>query len=155
MNIVNKEIKINASSSDVWKVLTVPDLIELWIGEPESKTEVKTSWKVGEYIFIDGIFHSMEYHNKGIVLEFNENKYLKYSYWSTLSQIPDITENYCITEFKLIEQEEDVLLNLIQSNFPTEVIYKHCNFYWNTVILRIKKLSEQLNQKFIEKSGIS
>lgn len=139
-SIVDKTIKIDSSPQVVWNVLT--NMTKLWIGEPEQKTEVITNWKIGSTIFINGVFNDMYYKNKGIILQFEPEKCLKYSFWTTISEIPDISENYSIIEFSLSTEENKTILNLKQSNFPNEIIYKHSNFYWNTIISRIKKMSE-------------
>ena len=93
--IFSTSVTINAAPSKVWMALTNSDLVVKWMGEPEMNLEVHTDWKINSPIFIRG-FHHVEFENKGIVLEYEEGKKLSYSHLSSVSRLPDITENYSI-----------------------------------------------------------
>jgi uncharacterized protein YndB with AHSA1/START domain len=139
---IEKTIHIKASPSIVWNTLTNPEVMKLWMGEPEMKIEIITNWKVGTPIVLKG-FHHVKFENTGTILQFEPNRILKYDYLSSISRLPDKPENHTIIEFRLTPSENQTLLTLILSNFPTESIHKHINFYWTTTIEILKKLIER------------
>jgi uncharacterized protein YndB with AHSA1/START domain len=139
---MEKTIVIQAPPSVVWNTLTQPDLMKAWMGEPEMEIEVTTDWKVGNPIMIKG-FHHIKFENKGSVLQFEPNSRLKYDYLSSISRLPDKAENHTILEFRLTPLEKQSSLKLILSNFPTEAILKHVDFYWGTTLEILKKVIEK------------
>ena len=141
---IDKTIIMEATPSVVWHTLTDPDLMKQWMSEPEIGIEIITDWKVGSPIIIKG-FHHIKFENKGAVLQFEPGKVLRYNYLSSLSRLPDIPENYSIIEFKLAPLEHHTSLTLTISNFPTEIIFKHIDFYWRTTIVLLKKFIEKLS----------
>jgi len=58
----------------------------------------------------------------------------------------DNPNNHSIIEFVLLPVGEKTKLSVNISNFPTEVIFKHLNFYWTTTIHRLKDLAEQAHR---------
>jgi uncharacterized protein YndB with AHSA1/START domain len=139
---IDRTIIIKAPPSAVWDTLTNPDLIKQWMGEPEVEIEIITDWKVGSPIVTRG-FHHIRFENKGTVLQFEPDKVLRYSHLSSLSRLPDKPENYSITEFSLTPLENQTSLTLSLTNFPTESIFKHLDFYWRTTLEIIKRLVEK------------
>ena len=135
-------VTINSEPFKVWTVLTNPELMTKWMGEPEMKVEVLTNWKIISPIFIRG-FHHGQFENKGIVLQYEKGKMLSYSHLSSVSRLPDKPENYSILEFILSPVDKNTQLTLNIKNFPTEIIRKHLEFYWRTTIITIKKSVEK------------
>ncbi|WP_276371339.1 SRPBCC domain-containing protein [Chryseolinea sp. H1M3-3] len=133
---------VNASSFDVWKALTVPALMKLWAAEPELALEIITDWMEGGPIIMKG-FHHIHFENKGRVLKFEPYTILQYNFLSSLSRLPDRPENYTTVTFKLAPLENQTSLTLTLSNFPTETIYKHIDFYWRTTFGIIKNVVEK------------
>lgn len=139
---LEKTIHIKASPSIVWGTLTNPEVMKQWMGEPEMEIEIITSWKVGTPIVIKG-FHHVKFENTGTVLQFESDRILKYDYLSSISRLPNISENHTLIEFRLAPSENQTILTLTLSNFPTESIYKHINFYWTTTIETLKDWIER------------
>jgi len=139
---IEKSITIKALPGAVWDVLTNPHTMKHWMGDPEMKLEVMTDWKMASSILIKG-FHHVAFENKGIVLKFEPPHALAYTYLSSLSRLADQPENYSIIEFRLTSTEEATLVNLLLSNFPTETIFKHIDFYWTGTLEILKKVVEQ------------
>lgn len=139
---IDKTIIIKAPPSAVWHTLTNPGLMKQWMAEPEMALEIITDWKVGSPIVIKG-FHHIKFENKGTVLQFEPDSVLQYNYLSSLSRLPDKPENYSIIGFGLAPLKNQTSLTLTISNFPTETIFKHIDFYWSTTIEIMKKLIEK------------
>lgn len=145
---IESEVTINAPPSAVWRALTRPDLMRQWMGEPETKIEIFTDWGVGKPIVVKG-FHHAQFENKGMVLQFEPYSVLRYSHLSSLSKLPDNSENYSVIEFRLKPSEDQTLLTLAVSNPPIESIFKHLEFYWKVTIGILKKFIEE-RQKISE-----
>ena len=79
---------------------------------------------------------------QGTILQFEPEKVLEYSYWSSLSQHADVPENYSVITFKLTPVDGKTILTFTQSNFETEVSYKHFNYYWNVALGLLKRLND-------------
>jgi uncharacterized protein YndB with AHSA1/START domain len=138
--IIHADIKL------VWKTLTDLELMTKWLGEPEMKIEVQCNWIVNDPIFIRG-FNHVKFENKGIVLKFDKNSRLSYTHLSSISHLADKQENYSILDFTLIRATDDMSLQLNITNFPTEVIRKHLEFYWRTTVVKIKKMAEEMTDR--------
>ncbi len=134
-------VTINSEPAKVWAALTDHKLMVQWMGDPEMKLEINTNWKVNEEILIRG-FHHLKFENKGIVLSYDKEKKLSYSHLSSLSRLPDKPGNYSVLEFVLIPVDEHTLLTLFITNFPTETIRKHLEFYWRGTMAKIKNAVE-------------
>ncbi|WP_430403257.1 SRPBCC family protein [Fluviicola sp.] len=134
---IKKAILINTPKSKVWEFLTNPDLMKQWMGDPEMNIEILTDWKVGNAFIIRG-FHHEQFENKGTILQFEQEKIFQYEYLSSLSNLAGTPENHTIITFTLVPKEGKTELTVEVANFPTEVIYKHLEFYWNGTVQIIK-----------------
>ena len=143
IDATEKSIAIEAPATAVWNALTDPDLMKQWMAEPELGLKITTDWKIGSSIIIKG-FHHLQFENKGIVLQFEPYSTLQYNYLSSISRLPDKPENYTSVEFSLSPVQDKTFLKVIVSNFPTETIYKHVDFYWRGTVVKLKKLAESL-----------
>ncbi|WP_339815390.1 SRPBCC domain-containing protein [uncultured Imperialibacter sp.] len=139
---ITRSIHIDAPPSKVWGTLTVPDLMKEWMAEPEMELGILTTWKVGSAMVVKG-FHHVKFENKGTVLAFEPNKLLSYNYLSSISRLPDEPENYTVIEFTLAATEAGTTLAITLSNFPTDSIFKHVDFYWAGTIEIIKSVANK------------
>jgi uncharacterized protein YndB with AHSA1/START domain len=138
---IEKTILIKAPAIAVWSALTIPETMKRWMAEPAIDVEITTDWNVGNPIVIKG-FHHIKFENKGTVLQFVPNRILQYDFLSSLSKLPDQTENYSIVTFTLSALHGQTSLTLTLSNFPTESIMQHLDFYWKTTLLIMKNVIE-------------
>ena len=140
--IFNKAVNINAPTSQVWHILTTPELMKKWMISDDIEININTDWKVGSPMVIRGNMNGKNFENNGTVLQFETEKTLRYSHLSSISRLPDQPESYSIVEFRLQPIENQTILTLTLSNFPTESIYKHLAFYWNVTLEVLKRMIE-------------
>ena len=140
-DVLSKTVRINAPVSKIWEGLTNPVIMKKWMSETE--IDILTDWKVESPIILRGRLHGIKFENKGRVLQFEPEKILQYSHLSSLSRLPDRTENYSVLDFRLATNEPQTALTLTLSNFPTESIDKHLAFYWNVTLEIFKRLMEE------------
>lgn len=143
---IEKNIVIEAPVALTWNVLTKPDLMNRWMAEPELQLKIITDWKVGSPIIIKG-FHHLPFENKGTVLQFEPYNALQYNYLSSISRLPDKPENYTTVAFRLSPLLHQTSLKISISNFPTEIIFKHVDFYWRGTAIKLKRLIEEQYNK--------
>ena len=129
---------IDAPLEKVWNALTKPEVIKQYF----FGTKTNTSWEPGSPITFDGEWEGKSYHDKGTVLDFQKNKLIKYSYWSSMSGIEDKPENYVIVTYKLSGNRNNVDLTITQENIPDEKTKEHSEANWKKVLNDLKKLVE-------------
>jgi hypothetical protein len=104
--------------------------------------DIIVNWIVGSPIVIRGSLHGISYENRGTVLECEPHSVLRYSYWSSLSRLPDRPENHSVVEFRLSAVDNHTELTLTLSDLRPETTYKHSALYWSVTLGVIKKLIE-------------
>ncbi|AEA44854.1 SRPBCC family protein [Fluviicola taffensis] len=139
---IEKSILIQDSPAKIWEYLTNPDLMKQWMGDPEMNIEVITDWKVGNPFGIKG-FHHLQFENKGTILQFEPEKIFQYEYLSSMSNLADTPENHTMITFNLVPKAEKTELIVEAENFPSKIIYKHLEFYWNGTVTLLKNLIEK------------
>ena len=128
--------KINAPASKVWEALIQPDLIKQYL----FGTEVTTDWKVGSPITYKGIWKGKPYEDKGKILQVEPGKLLVSTFWSALSGLPDIPENYNTIRYELSAEDGGTRLSIIQDNNATQEDADHSAQNWQIVLDGLKKL---------------
>jgi uncharacterized protein YndB with AHSA1/START domain len=134
--IAKVSTKINAPRSKVWEALTRPDLIKQYL----FGTEVTTDWKVGSPITYKGIWEGKPYEDKGKVLQVEPEKLLVSTFWSALSGLPDVPENYNTVRYELSPEDGGTRLSIIQDNNASQQDADHSVQNWQIVLDGLKKL---------------
>ncbi len=138
--VVQKTIRISAPVSEVWNTITNPALIREWLND--TPIDIFSDWKEGSEMIFKGTWHNRAYEDKGTILAYMPGKLFRYTFWSHLSQIPDAPENYSVIEFSLSPDGGGTEVTLNQSNFVSDTIYRHSNYYWTLTMDRLKKTIE-------------
>ena len=138
-HIAKAAIIINASASRVWDALTKPDLIKQYL----FGTEVATDWQVGSPITYKGTWEGKTYEDKGKILQVEPGRLLVSTYWSSLSSVPDIPENYQTVRYELSAESDGTRLTITQDNNDTQEAAAHSEQNWKMVLDAIKKLLEE------------
>jgi len=136
--VAKAAITINAPASRVWDALTKPDLIKLYL----FGTQVTTDWRVGSPITYQGMWEGKAYKDKGQVLQVEPGKLLVSTFWSSLSGLPDVPENYQTVRYELSAEGNGVRLTITQDNNHSQEEADHSAQNWKTVLDGIKKLLE-------------
>jgi len=136
-----RSIDIAATPAAVWQAITDPALTNRWRWE-DGSTHQATTWQVGDPITFTGNWDGHEYEDHGIVLHFEPEQQLAYTYWGKFWQVPDAPENYTTVQFTLEPTSEGTRLQVTHSHFPTYEVFGHWRFYWVTALDRIKAIAE-------------
>jgi uncharacterized protein YndB with AHSA1/START domain len=138
-NFVGKAaITIDAPVEKVWEALTSPELIKKYF----FGTNTQTDWKTGSPIRFSGEYEGKTYEDKGTILGIEQNKFLQYSYWSSMSGIEDKPENYVTITYRLQGDKNKTKLEITQENIPDEKMKEHSESNWQTVLKSLKQLVE-------------
>jgi uncharacterized protein YndB with AHSA1/START domain len=122
-----KERIIRAPIDKVWQAVTNPEKIKSYL----YGTDVTSSFQEGSPIRFTGVYEEKGYEDKGTILKFQPNKVFSYSYWSSMSGIPDVPENYAAITFELEAHGNQTRLTLSQANSPTQSMYEHSQTGWD------------------------
>jgi uncharacterized protein YndB with AHSA1/START domain len=136
--IAKATITINASTSKVWDALTKPEIIKQYL----FGTQVTTDWQVGSPITYKGSWQGKAYEDKGRVLQIEPGKLLVSTFWSSLSGLPDIPENYKTVRYELTAEGNGTRLTITQDNNASQEDADHSVQNWKKVLDGIKKLLE-------------
>lgn len=131
-------ISIHATASEVWRALTNPALIKQYF----FGTDAVSDWKEGSPIFFRGEWEGKAYEDKGNILIAEPCKLFRYSYWSSMSGIEDMPENYVNITYELFEEDGDTTLTITQENIRDEKMKAHTEQNWRMVMNGLKELLE-------------
>ncbi len=131
-------IAINAPASKVWDALTKPELIKQYL----FGTEVATDWQVGSPVTYKGEWEGKTYEDKGKVLQIEKEKLLVSTFWSSLSALADIPENYKTVRYELSADDKGTRLTITQDNNNSQEEADHSGQNWKIVLEGIQKLVE-------------
>ena len=134
---------IDAPSKDVWTALTDPAKLRKFM----FGAEVKSHWKVGSKITFTGEMNGKKYADKGEIRDFEPERKLSYTHWSSSSGTEDKPENYHIVTYELTPHGGDqTMVTITQSNLSgktTEDDRKHREQYdktWSMMLDGLDKL---------------
>jgi uncharacterized protein YndB with AHSA1/START domain len=136
--MISKSIDIFSTASKVWEVLIKPEMITQYF----TGAETVTSWRIGSEITFTHIYEGKEFKNKGVILNFEANKLLRYTYWTGFSNTEDKPENYTTITYGLTEIGDKTQLRLTQTNFKNAEWHKALEIGWDQVLEKMKELAE-------------
>ena len=131
-------ITINAPASRVWDALTQPELIKQYL----FGTHVTTDWKAGSPITYEGTWEGKAYKDKGTILQIEPGKLLVSTFWSALSGLPDVPEDYQTVRYELSNEDHGTRLTITQDNNATQADADHSAQNWSMVLDAMKKMLE-------------
>ncbi len=102
-----------------------------------------SDWRVGSSITYTGVWNGRQYEDKGKVIQVIQNKLLKTTYWSSLSNRPNTPENYSNVTYSLLEENGSTLLSVTQDNNPTQESATHSQRNWQNVLEAMKAILEK------------
>ena len=137
--IATVDTTINAPASKVWDALTNPTLIKEYL----FGTNVTTDWKVGSAITYKGEWQGKAYEDKGRVVQVEPEKLLVSTFWSALSGLSDVPENYQTVRYELSPNGNQTKLTLTQDNNATQEAADHSSENWRMVLDGLKNLLEK------------
>jgi uncharacterized protein YndB with AHSA1/START domain len=123
----------------VWDTLINPEKIAQYF----TGAETITNWQIGTEVVFIHHYEGRVFTNKGIVLDFNPNHLLSYTYWTTFSNTEDKPENYTVITFRLAAINDITRLTLSQTNFKDEAWYKGLETGWDMILKKIKEIAEK------------
>ena len=132
------EVKFNAPIEKVWQGLTDPKIVKQYF----FGTDVATDWQLGSPIIWSGEWEGKKYEDHGKILDVVPGKYVKYSYWSSMSGTEDKPENYQNVSYELDEKDGVTTLTIAQDNVKSEEAKQHSEQNWQWIFGEMKKLVE-------------
>jgi uncharacterized protein YndB with AHSA1/START domain len=132
-------ITIDAPVTAVWQALTDPAIIREYFFGVNTIGE----WKQGNTIIYNGEWQGKKFRGKGKVLQMENKKLLRHSYWSDLSGQPDEPGFYHIITYELKPDGEHTKLTLTEENLASEEMKDKSAKLWQMIFDNLKKLLEK------------
>lgn len=144
--IVKNTILINADRISVWDALVNPEKTKQYMFGCETVSD----WKIGSTLLWQGSYEGKDVvFVKGVIVDIEPNKLLKYTVIDPASSMADIPENYLNVTYELEEQNGQTNLSVTQDGFEGaaegEKRYRDVQNNgegWNPILVEIKKLVE-------------
>jgi uncharacterized protein YndB with AHSA1/START domain len=136
---LNTSISINAPKSKVWMALIDPEEVKKYF----FGTVLKSDWKVGSAITFSGEWEGKPYLDKGIILQIETEKILKYKYWSSFSDLEDKPENYATIVYSLEEKAGQTTIFISQDSIKSKEALDHSEQNWQMIMKSLKELLEK------------
>jgi uncharacterized protein YndB with AHSA1/START domain len=124
---------IHSPIERVWKALTDPEELSVWM----MGAQVRSEWKVGSAISWEGQWQGSHFRDSGEVLKVQEPDLLQYSHISGAGQGAGVTH---IVTIELKEVGGVTHLRLTQDNNPTEEARDRSQANWTAMIDAMKKM---------------
>lgn len=128
---------VKAPVEKVWDALVNPEIVKQYF----FGTDLISTFKVGDEIIFQGEWEGQKYKDRGIILEYAENKKLAYSYLSNWSGMEDKPENYLWVCYEVKPTDNGTELTISQTNYDEERA-QHSEGNWESLIDGLKKLVE-------------
>jgi len=144
--IIKNSIVINALIGEVWDALINPEQTQKYMFGCAAISD----WKTGSALLWKGNYEGKEMvFVKGIILDIQPHRILKYTVIDPNSSMPDIPENYLNVTYELADQAGKTCLTVSQDGFENaaEGEKRYKDVYnngegWNPILIEIKKLLE-------------
>ncbi len=136
---LNTSISINAPKSKVWMALIDPEQVKKYF----FGTVLKSDWKVGSAITFSGEWEGKPYLDKGIILQIEKEKILKYNYWSSFSGTENKLENYATIIYALEEKDGQTTIFISQDSIKSKEALEHSEQNWQMIMKSLKELLEK------------
>jgi uncharacterized protein YndB with AHSA1/START domain len=104
--------------------------------------QVASQWTAGSPIVWAGEWNGKAYEDKGVILELEAGRLLKYSHFSPLSGLPDAPDNYHTVTIELSQQPPVTHVSLSQDNNANEQSREHSERNWRLMLSNLKTLLE-------------
>jgi len=134
-----KSVTIHAPVNDVWRALIDPQMIRQYFFGVETSGE----WKEGNTILFKGEWQGKKFESNAKVLQMEDQRLLIYSYWSTMSGMKNVPENYHIITYYLQKEEDDTILTMTEENLANEEMVQASSKLWDMVFEKLQKLLEK------------
>ncbi|MBC7775908.1 MAG: SRPBCC domain-containing protein [Phycisphaerae bacterium] len=137
--IAKASISINASAAKIWDALINPEMIKQYMFGADTISD----WKVGSPIVWKGAWEGKPYEDKGVILKIEPEKTLKYSHFSPLEGLPEVSENYHTVTYRLSDKGYETNVSLSQDNNANEKALENSEKMWGNMLTELKKLLEK------------
>ncbi len=137
--IAMASISINASANKVWQALVTPEDIRQYM----FGTTVVSDWREGSPITWQGEWQGKPYQDKGVILQIEPGRKIRYSHFSPLSGQQDLPENYHTVTVELSEDGNQTWVMLAQDHNATEEERLHSQHNWEGLLAALKKYLEE------------
>jgi uncharacterized protein YndB with AHSA1/START domain len=134
--VAKRSVTVHADAAKVWDALTNPEMIKQYL----YGTRAFSDWTEGSSITYEGVWQGKSYKD---IKKIELRRILVTTYWSALSGLPDLPENYSTVTYALSERDGETTLTVTTDNIDTKESVDHTEANWNSVLEKLKELLEK------------
>lgn len=134
----NAAIEIISSRKNVWDALINPAAIKHYM----FGANVESLWHEGSDISWSGEYNGKPYEDKGVILQMEPEKLLKYTHFSPLSGKTDEPDNYQVVTMYLADGADRTEVSITQENNSDEDTRLESEKKWNAMLDGLKQYVE-------------
>jgi len=131
-------ITISAEKKAVWDALINPEMVKQYF----FGCHLSTTWEPGTPIVFSGDWNGKLYEDKGIVLAFNHEEMLQFTYKSSHSKMEEVSGNDAVITYRVGGDNGHITVTIIQENIPDTKTRDQAIENWTIVLGKLKKLLE-------------
>lgn len=132
-------ITVNAPVDKVWNALTDPKAIKQYM----FGADIETDWKPGSTIRYTGEYNGKPYEEKGEILQFEPNKVLRTTNFSSMSGKEDQPENYDTVTYRVHDLGDKTRVTISQEPVKNQKALEGSKANWKMVLKSLKKVAEK------------
>jgi uncharacterized protein YndB with AHSA1/START domain len=129
---------IDAPVARVWQALVDPRAVKQYM----FGTDMISDWQEGSTIVWKGEWQGRSYEDKGVILEIEPSRRLRYSHFSPLSGQEDRPENYHTVTIELVGEGGQTRVSLAQDKNASEEEREHSEKNWAMMLAALKQFVE-------------
>jgi len=137
--IAHAAVTIDSVDGPVWAALLSPKAIKQYM----FGATVTTDWAKGSPIIWKGEWEGKPYEDKGVVLDIEQGRTLRYSHFSPLAGLPDAPENYHEVKIELVAEGERTVVLLEQGGNRTDEAREDSAKNWLQMLEGLKTYVER------------
>ncbi len=138
--IATASVTIAAPAADVWEALVTPAAIKAYV----LGATVTSDWVVGSPIVWTAESQGLPYEDKGIILRIVRERVLEFSYFSPLSGVADLPENYHVVTLNLSSDGAQKTRPVLhQDNNLTDEARARAEKNWSVMLAGLKHFMER------------
>jgi uncharacterized protein YndB with AHSA1/START domain len=136
--LARASVVIDAPPARVWHALVTPEDISRYM----FGADVVSDWNVGSPITWRGEWQGRPYKDKGVILEADRERTLRYTHFSPLPGLPDEPDNYHTVTIRLSAEGARTVVSLTQDNNSSEETRDHSEGNWAAMLNALKRFVE-------------
>ena len=136
--IAKASTTVNTTIDKAWDALITPAAVKQYM----FGTTIASDWHKGSAITWKGDWKGKPYEDKGVILDIEPTRLLRYTHFSPLAGLPNRPENYHTVSYAVTGDDDQSTLTITQENNRDQAEVDESQKTWTTILEGLKKVVE-------------